>query len=126
MSTPVETPSGDTPSEGFTGWAVLELFGHRVLGGFVRPHRIAGTEMLRIEVPWSDPAKGTRATQFYSGSAVFSLTPTDEANARIVAGRTEPYEYTPAARQLEEPGEDDDDDGPEQDPDWNEVENLGG
>jgi hypothetical protein len=43
--------------DAFTGWAVLELFGHRRLAGYVRQAEQFGTAMLRLDVPehpWVD------------------------------------------------------------------------
>lgn len=80
----------------FEGWAVLELMGHRRLGGYVSEAELAGGKFIRIDVPEPDqdssvgsPGRplpnATRATQLYGASAVFCLTPTDEATARAVA-----------------------------------------
>ena len=35
----------------FEGWAILELMGHRRLGGLVTEQEIAGAAFLRIDVP---------------------------------------------------------------------------
>lgn len=35
----------------FEGWAILELMGHRRLGGYIREQEIAGQAFLRIDVP---------------------------------------------------------------------------
>ena len=75
-------------TEAFEGWAVLELMGHRRLGGRVSEATIAGQAFIRIDVPGPDGA--TVATQFYSGAAVYCLTPTSEAMARAAALRSQP------------------------------------
>lgn len=69
------------------GWAILELLGHRRLADYVTEQTIAGQAMLRIDVPCDPPA-----TQWYSGAAVYCITPTTEDIARAVAtrGRPEP------------------------------------
>jgi hypothetical protein len=41
--------------EKFEGWAILELMGHRRLGGYVRETQIAGAGMLRIDIPSNEP-----------------------------------------------------------------------
>ena len=69
----------------FEGWAILELMGHRRLGGYVAEATVAGAGFLRIDVPGAD---GPEATQFYSPSSVYCLTPTTEAMARAVAVRS--------------------------------------
>jgi hypothetical protein len=74
-------------SEKFEGWCVLELMGHRRLAGYVTEQEIAGAGMLRIDVPGED---GPVATQFYSPSSVYCITPTTEEIARAVAKRNQP------------------------------------
>lgn len=71
----------------FEGWAILELMGHRRLGGYVSEVTMFGASMCRIDVPGE---ADTKATQFYGGSAVYCLTPTSEATARAVARGAQP------------------------------------
>lgn len=72
----------------FEGWAILELMGHRRLGGHLSEATIAGGAFIRIDVPSPDD-KGN-ATQFYSPSAVYCVTPTTEETARAVAKLAQP------------------------------------
>lgn len=60
-----------------------------------------------LDVPWSGNGenKGVRVTQYYSGGAIYCLTPTDEETARRVASYSEPL---PAPSQLQLPEELDD------------------
>lgn len=37
--------------EGFEGWAILELMGHRRLGGYLTEQEIAGAAFIRIDIP---------------------------------------------------------------------------
>jgi hypothetical protein len=109
--------------EQFSGWAIVELMGHRRLGAYVREAEIAGAAMLRLDIPehpWNDGctcgslnpdstspdehssachifrAEGddepldVYATQFYSASSLYCLTPTTEQMARAVRSRPEP------------------------------------
>lgn len=78
----------------FEGWAILELMGHRRLGGYVQEVELAGAGMLRIDVPeLVDGATiHAAATQFYSPQSVYALTPTTEEIARIVRSRPAPVE----------------------------------
>jgi hypothetical protein len=69
--------------EEFAEWAILELMGHRRLAGYLTEQEIGGTSFLRLDVPGDNGE--TKATQFYSGSAVYCITPTSEATARLVA-----------------------------------------
>lgn len=74
--------------DAFEGWAILELMGHRKLAGYVKQEEIAGSGFLRIDVPGE--GDGAIATQFYSPSAVYCLTPTTEDMARKVAAGCRP------------------------------------
>ena len=76
--------------ETFEGWCILELMGHRRIGGYVREQQIAGAGFLRIDVPGSDSEPEVVATQFYPPSSVYCLTPTTEAMARVVATNHKP------------------------------------
>lgn len=73
----------------YESWSILELMGHRRLGGFVRAVQVAGAGMLRIDVP-GDVEGETHSTQFYPPSSVYCLTPVSEAAARIVAKSSRP------------------------------------
>lgn len=111
----------DTDRTPFEGWAILELMGHRRLAGYVRETELAGTGMLRLDVPThavavctcgsTDPDSishvdhqhdcmlfqdenaappDAQATQFYSPSSVYCLTPTTETVARALAAKSRP------------------------------------
>ena len=75
-------------NEAFEGWAILELMGHRRLAGYVTEQEIAGAGMLRIDVPGEGDE--VHATQFYSPSSLYCLTPVAEEVARGLARRTKP------------------------------------
>lgn len=66
----------------YEGWTILELMGHRRLGGFVREVQVAGAGFLRIDVPMEN---GPDLTQFYPPASVYAITPTTEEMARAVA-----------------------------------------
>lgn len=83
----METAMENGSKASFEGWAVLELMGHRRLGGFVTAVELAGAGMLRIDVPGE---QGNVATQFYSPSALYCLTPCSEVAARAVAAHNRP------------------------------------
>lgn len=72
-------------SEAFDSWAVLELMGHRRLGGRVREVTLAGGAFLRIDVPAAGEVPGF--TQFYPPGSVYCLTPTTEEIATAIAAR---------------------------------------
>jgi len=93
-------------SNGYEGWAVLELMGHRRLVGRVSEATIAGCAMLRFDVLTKDG----EATQYYSSGAVYAITPTTEEMARRAAALSTvapitrwelPAPATPATTDLE-------------------------
>lgn len=63
----------------YTGWALVEVMGHRTLIGEISEAEQYGTAMLRIDTPGPDDQT---VTQFYGGSSIFSITPMTEASAR--------------------------------------------
>lgn len=69
-------------NERFDEWAILELMGHRKLAGRVTDASIGGSSFIRIDVPGE---KATVATQYYSPSSVYCITPTSESVARRVS-----------------------------------------
>ena len=77
----------NTQSDQFTEWCVVELLGHRRLGGFVTEQTIAGQRFLRIDIPRRD---GTMTTQLVNPLSIYCLTPTTEALARAVARENQP------------------------------------
>lgn len=99
----------------FESWAILELMGHRRLGGFVQEVELAGSAFLRIDIPQRE-GEGMLATQFYSGNAVYCLTPTTEEAARAVASSNQPrpvhYYELPSPRTIDIPENDNIEDPP--------------
>lgn len=84
-----ETGSKDVE---LSGWAILELMGHRRLGGRVSEVRVAGTPFIKIDVP--GPDKKTVATQLYSPGSVYAITPCSEEAAMVVAKLNTPEPVT--------------------------------
>ncbi len=69
---------------GFEGWAILELMGHRRLGGRVSEATIGGASFLRIDVPTAGQV--TAFTQFYAPGSIYAITPaTEEIATRMAA-----------------------------------------
>lgn len=101
------------------GWAILELMGHRRLGGYVRPVEVAGKGFLRIDVPTTDTNNENgpwSATQLYSPDAVYCITPTTMSMAKAAANanRIEPvsrWELPQAKTNTHTDIEDDENDG---------------
>lgn len=71
----------------FEAWAIVEIMGHVRLAGKVSEQKIAGTMMLRIDVPRGD---NETLTLFYGAASIFSIAPTTEEIARSVAKRNQP------------------------------------
>lgn len=76
------------PTQKFEGWAILEVMGHRKLGGFVTEVEIAGHGFLRIDIPAEGDTR--HATQFYQPTSIYCVTPTTEPMARAIALRNKP------------------------------------
>jgi hypothetical protein len=74
----------------FEGWAILELMGHRRLAGYVSEELVGGSCMIRLDIPGPKRAGEVAATQFYSPSALYCLTPTTEELARQLAEALRP------------------------------------
>lgn len=67
------------------GWGILELMGHRRLGGYLSEVTVAGAAMVRVDVPHPQHLSEMSATQIYSGQAIYCITPTTEEIARAIA-----------------------------------------
>lgn len=108
-------------AEGFEGWAILEIMGHRQVAGYVRDVALFGARMARVDVPEVPATKERRYdygagrsveveieaipgfTHYYGGSAIFSCVPTTEELARAAAARLRtqpPQPLVPPSRQL--------------------------
>lgn len=83
----------DAKVEAFEGWAVLELMGHRRLGGYIREANFGGATCIRIDIP-GEPGGPAHATQFYAPGAMYCLTPCSEEAARAVAKHNRPEPVT--------------------------------
>lgn len=80
------------PKAAFSEWCVLELMGHRKLAGLVTEQQIAGQGFLRLDIYKAGepltlaPQEDSHvATQFYSPSSVYCITPCSEDTARAFA-----------------------------------------
>lgn len=86
--------SDASEKDGYRGWAILELMGHRRLAGYVLEQEIAGHGFIRIDVYDRVWIEGEHvppvATQFYSPNAVYCLTPTTPEIAIAVAKSSRP------------------------------------
>jgi hypothetical protein len=77
-------------------WAILELMGHRRLGGMVTEEEHFGAKMCRIDIPQELINDGApMVTQYYGGGAIYGLTPCSEDAARIAAKMSRPEPVHP-------------------------------
>ena len=67
----------------FDHWAIVEIMGHQKYAGRVTEQAIAGSALLRIDIPAgkTQPA----FTKLFNVSSVYALTPTTEELATAVA-----------------------------------------
>jgi hypothetical protein len=66
-------------TEKFDLWCIIKLFGHQQIAGKCTEQNIAGTNMLRVDVPETD--KQPAFTKFYGSSAIYAINPVDETTA---------------------------------------------
>jgi hypothetical protein len=62
-------------------WGIVELMGHVKMAGRVSEVQIAGSQMLRIEIPTDSGI----VTQYFPSGSVYRITPTTEKACRTVA-----------------------------------------
>ena len=76
---PEQTERPERPGpERFREWCILELMGHRRLGGLVTEAVVGGIPFLRIDIPGGP-------TQYYGKAAVYAMTPTTKELATQLA-----------------------------------------
>ncbi len=67
----------------FEGWAILEIMGHQKFAGYVSTQAVAGSSMLRIDVP---AVEGHQAfSKLFGTSSIYAMTPVDEEVAKAMA-----------------------------------------
>lgn len=60
----------------FDLWCIVELFGHQKVAGKCTEQNIAGSNMLRVDVP-ETKAQGS-FTRFYGSAAIYAIHPVTE------------------------------------------------
>lgn len=64
------------PTEKLDLWCIVELFGHSQIAGKCTEQNIAGTNMLRVDVP---EIKSQGAfTKFYGSGAIYAINPVEK------------------------------------------------
>lgn len=64
-------------------WALVELFGHAKIAGRITEQNIAGTNMLRVDVPETENQPAF--TRLFGSSAIYAINPVDETTAKFYA-----------------------------------------
>lgn len=79
----------ETKTEGtFEGWVILEIMGHRKLGGYLKEQVIAGQAFMRLDV--MDAGCKPTATQFYNPNSIYCITPTTQETAILFGTNHQP------------------------------------
>src|SRR5574341_274427 len=73
------------PSEKFDCWCIVELFGHAKIAGRCTEQNIAGTNMLRVDVP--ETGNQPAFTRFFGSAAIYAINPVDETTCRHISGQ---------------------------------------
>ncbi len=69
-------------------WAIIDLFGHQKIAGFITEAEIGGCSFVRVDVP---EVEGSEAlTKFYGNGAIYSMTPVSEELVKVFVKRFKP------------------------------------
>lgn len=74
-----------TDQSTFETWAIVELFGHNQIAGYLSEQVIGGASFVRVDVPEVDGKPGF--TKLFGGAAIYAITPTTEEIATEAARR---------------------------------------
>lgn len=72
-----------TQTQRFDNWCIVELFGHSKIAGKCTEENIAGTNMLRVDVP--ETSIQPPFTKYYGSAAIYAINPVDETTAKMAA-----------------------------------------
>lgn len=78
-----KTYSTDGGRAGDGVWAILELFGHKVVAGYISKDESLGTPLIRLDVPATE--RYPAFTRHYSPYAIYSVSYVSEETARLTA-----------------------------------------
>ena len=70
------------------GFVILEIMGHRKLGGYIKEATIANSPFIRLDT--FNEAGEVAATQFYNPSSIYCITPTTKEIAIAFGLRNQP------------------------------------
>jgi len=74
-------------NEKFDLWCLVELFGHQKIAGRCTEQNVAGTNMLRVDVPPTQ--KNAPFTRFLSSGAIYAINPVSKEIAQDLANNLE-------------------------------------
>ena len=66
-------------------WVILELFGHKVVAGYLTKDESLGAPLIRLDIPETSRSQGF--TRHYHPNAIYSCTYVNEQAARLTAER---------------------------------------
>ena len=101
----------------FEEWAIIELFGHKVIAGKVSEQQVGGCSFVRVDVP--AVGKQKPFTRLFGNGAIYSINITDEETATAAADYykpvpMEPWTVSDMLRKALPPGDGDQDEtGPD-------------
>jgi len=72
----------------FEGFVILEIMGHRKLGGYIKEATIAGSSFIRLDT--FNETGEVAATQFYNPNSIYCITPTTKQIAIAFGLRNQP------------------------------------
>ena len=79
-------------NEKFDLWCMVELFGHQRIAGRCTEQNVAGTNMLRVDIP--ETKNQPAFTRFFSSGAIYAINPVSEEVAGHLA---ESFELSPVS-----------------------------
>lgn len=69
-------------------WGIVEIMGRSQVAGRISEESIAGTALLRVDVPQSIKGESEFRTEYVGGSSIYRMRVTTEAVARAFAKRS--------------------------------------
>lgn len=79
----------------FDPWCIVELFGHNRIAGRCTEQSVAGTNMLRVDVP--ETTKNKAFTRILSAGVIYAINPVSEDIAKAAAETINVVPITPYA-----------------------------
>jgi hypothetical protein len=74
-----------TAEQKFDLHCIVELFGHAKIAGRCTEQNIAGTNMLRVDVPETESQPAF--TRFFGSGAIYAINPVDEQTCKFMADK---------------------------------------